>query len=72
MGDFVDGKEHFDRALEIYDPTEHRPLTTRSSRDVEVTLLSVRSGYLWQMGYPAPSRKEGESTRRVRSATPPH
>ena len=39
MGDFVDGKEHFDRALAIYDPAEHRPLTTRSGRDVGVTLL---------------------------------
>jgi hypothetical protein len=26
MGDFLDGKEHFDRALAIYDPAEHRPL----------------------------------------------
>ena len=39
MGDFVDGKEHYDRALAIYDPAEHRPLTTRSGRDVGVTLL---------------------------------
>jgi class 3 adenylate cyclase/predicted ATPase len=60
MGDFVDGKEHFDRALAIYDPAEHRSLTTRSGRDVGVTLLSVRSGCLWHLGYPAASRKEGE------------
>jgi predicted ATPase len=60
MGDFVDGKEHFDRALAIYDPAEHRPLTTRSGRDVGVTLLSVRSGCLWELGYPAASRNEGE------------
>src|SRR6516162_4239546 len=60
MGDFVAGKEHFDRALAIYDPAEHRPLTTRSGRDVGVTLLSVRSGCLWQLGYPAASRNEGE------------
>jgi tetratricopeptide (TPR) repeat protein len=60
MGDYVDGKEHFDRALAIYDPAEHRPLTTRSGRDVGVTLLSVRSGCLWVLGYPAASRKEGE------------
>jgi hypothetical protein len=33
-GDFVGGKEHYDRALAIYDPAEHRPLTTRSGRDV--------------------------------------
>src|SRR5262249_41167800 len=30
MGDFVDGKKHFDRALAIYDPVEHRTLTTRA------------------------------------------
>jgi predicted ATPase len=60
MGDFVDGKEHFDRALAIYDPAEHRPLTTRSGRDVGVTLLSVRSGCLWELGYPTASRNEGE------------
>ena len=33
MGDHVKGKEHFDRALAIYDPAEHRPVTTRSGRD---------------------------------------
>jgi class 3 adenylate cyclase/predicted ATPase len=61
MGDFVEGKEHFDRALAIYDPAEHRPLTTRrSGRDVGVTLLSVRSGCLWHLGYPAASRDECE------------
>ena len=42
-GDLVDGKEHYDRALAIYDPAEHGPLTTRSGRDVGVTLLSFRA-----------------------------
>jgi len=60
MGDFGKGKEHFDRALAIYDPAEHRPLTTGSGRNVGVTLLSVRSGCLWELGYPAASRSEGE------------
>ena len=46
-GDLVDGKEHYDRALAIYDPAEHRPLTTRSGRDVGVALLSSRSSCLW-------------------------
>ena len=46
-GDLVDGKEHYDRALAIYDPAEHRPLTTRSGRDVGVALLSSRSACLW-------------------------
>ena len=60
MGDFLNGKEHYDRALAIYDPAEHRPLTTRSGRDIGVTLLSVRSGCLWHLGYPAASRNGGE------------
>ena len=42
-GDLVDGKEHYDRALAIYDPAEHGQLTTSSGRDVGVTLLSFRS-----------------------------
>jgi predicted ATPase len=32
-GHFVDSKEHYDRALAIFDPAEHGPLTTRSGRD---------------------------------------
>jgi tetratricopeptide (TPR) repeat protein len=60
MGDFVGGKEHYDRALAIYDPVEHRPLTTRSGRDVSVTLLSVRSHNLGILGYPAAARNDAE------------
>jgi predicted ATPase len=60
MGDYVDGKAHFDRALTIYDPAEHRSPTTRSGRNVRVTLLTVRSGCLWMLGYPEASRNEGE------------
>jgi class 3 adenylate cyclase/tetratricopeptide (TPR) repeat protein len=55
-GDLVGGKEHYDRALAIYDPAEHGPLMTRSGRDVGVTLLSFRSLCVWQLGYPADSR----------------
>ena len=65
-GDLVDGKEHYDRALAIYDPAEHGPLTTRSGRDVGVTLLSFRSSCVWQLGYPAASRNDAE--RAVKNA----
>jgi predicted ATPase len=65
-GDFVDGKEHYDRALAIYDPAEHRPLTTRSGRDVGAALLSSRSSCLWILGYPAAARDDGE--RAVKTA----
>jgi class 3 adenylate cyclase/tetratricopeptide (TPR) repeat protein len=59
-GDLVGGKEHYDRALAIYDPAEHGAVTTRSGRDVGVTLLSFRSGCVWLLGYPAASRSDGE------------
>jgi tetratricopeptide (TPR) repeat protein len=59
-GDLMDGKEHYDRALAIYDPVEHRPLATRSGRDVGVVLLSYRSSCVWQLGYPAASRNDAE------------
>jgi predicted ATPase len=65
-GDLVGGKEHYDRALAIYDPAEHRPITTRSGRDVGVTLLSFRSSCMWQLGYPAASRHDAE--RAVKNA----
>jgi hypothetical protein len=65
-GDFVVGKEHYDRAIAIYDPAEHGPLTTRSGRDVGVTLLSFRSSCVWTLGYPAASRNDAE--RAVKNA----
>jgi class 3 adenylate cyclase/predicted ATPase len=66
-GDFVAGKEHYDRALAIYDPAEHRPIATRSGRDVGVTLLSFRSACLWLLGYPAASRNDsGHAVKNAR------
>ena len=65
-GNFVDGKEHYDRALAIYDPAEHRPLTTRSGRDVGVSLLSSRASCLYNLGYHAASHNDAE--RAVKNA----
>jgi predicted ATPase len=59
-GDLVGGKEHYDRALAIYDAAEHRPVTTRSGRDVGVALLSSRSGCVWLLGYPTAMRNDAE------------
>jgi predicted ATPase len=59
-GNLVDGKKHYDRALAIYDPAEHRSLTTRSGRDVGAALLSSRSSCVWQLGYPAVAQDDGE------------
>jgi hypothetical protein len=70
----VDCKEHYDQALAIYDPAEHRPLTTRSGRDVGVALLSSRSsclGYLVILRLRAVTAN-GQSRLRAKPATPPH
>ena len=65
-GNPVDGKKHYDRALAIYDPAKHRPVTTRSGRDVGVSLLSSRASCLYNLGYHAASRNDAE--RAVKNA----
>ena len=50
-GDIAEGREHFDQAITLYDPTEHRPLATRFGQDVRVAILSYRSLALWVLGY---------------------
>ena len=52
--------------LRFDDPAEHGPLTTRSGRDVGVAVLSSRSSCVWQLGYPAAARDDGE--RAVKNA----
>ena len=51
-GDIAQSRVHCDRAIALYDPTEHRPLATRFAADVRVVLLSYRSWALWLLGYP--------------------
>ena len=51
-GEVAAGRAHLDRALALYDPTEHRPLATRFGQDVGVATLRFRSLALWLLGYP--------------------
>jgi predicted ATPase len=51
-GNIVKGRAHFDRAIALYDPPQHRPLATRFGQDVGVTVRSFRSWALWLLGYP--------------------
>jgi class 3 adenylate cyclase/predicted ATPase len=51
-GAFVEGREHLDRAIALYNPTAHRPLAARFGQDVRVAALSYRSWALWMLGYP--------------------
>jgi predicted ATPase len=51
-GDVAQSRAYFDRALALYDPAEHRPLTMRFGQDVRVTILCYRALALWLLGYP--------------------
>jgi predicted ATPase len=51
-GNHAQARSHFDRAMELYDPVEHRPLATRFGSDAAVSILSYRSWALWFLGYP--------------------
>jgi predicted ATPase len=51
-GDVAQGRAHFDRAIALYDPAEHRPLAMRFGLDVRVAILCWRSWALWFLGYP--------------------
>jgi class 3 adenylate cyclase/predicted ATPase len=51
-GDIVQGREHQDLAIALYDPVEHGALATRFGVDIEVAVLPHRSLALWLLGCP--------------------
>jgi class 3 adenylate cyclase/predicted ATPase len=51
-GSIVKARTHLERALALYNPTEHRPLTPRFPQDTEVSVLSYRARALWLLGHP--------------------
>jgi class 3 adenylate cyclase/predicted ATPase len=59
-GHSAEGREHFDRAIALYDPAEHRPLATQFGQDVGVTILSIRSWALWILGYPEAALRDSD------------
>ena len=59
-GDIAEGRAHFDQALALYDPAEHRPLATRFGQDARVAILSYRSLALWFLGYPEAALADAE------------
>ena len=66
-GNLAEGRAHLNRALELYNPTEHRPSAMRFGQDARTTALSYRSWVLWLLGYPAAALADVEhATREVR------
>jgi class 3 adenylate cyclase/predicted ATPase len=60
MGDLVDAKAHYNEALALYRPAEHRRLMTRFGQDLRVTCLAFRSMASWLLGYPEAALKDAE------------
>jgi predicted ATPase len=52
LGDPAEGRAHYDVALALYDPMEHRPLAARFGMDVGVAVLFHRTWASWMLGYP--------------------
>jgi hypothetical protein len=46
-GNISEGRAHYEQALALYDPSDHRSLATRFGQDVGVTILCYRSAALW-------------------------
>ena len=59
-GEIAQCRPHFDRAIALYDPAEHRPLATRFGGDIGVTILAFRSVALWILGHPGSAQTDAE------------
>jgi predicted ATPase len=57
-GDIVEAQGHYDRAITLYDPTEHRHLAARFSADASVMILIHRAWNLWLLGYPTTALRD--------------
>jgi len=60
IGDLVDAKAHYDEALALYRPAEHRRLMTRFGQDLRVTCLAFRSMASWLLGYPETALRDAD------------
>jgi predicted ATPase len=59
-GNVAQGRAHYDQAIGLYDPVEHRSVATQFGQDVAVVILSLRSTTLWLLGYPEAARTDAE------------
>jgi hypothetical protein len=72
-GNIADSRVHYDRAIALYDPAEHRALATRFGQDVRVAILAYRAMALSLLGYSdtaSPTTRTKRSRTRAASAKP--
>jgi predicted ATPase len=60
-GDIDGSRPHFDRAITLYIPSEHRALAPRFGQDIKIAALVFRAKALWLLGYPALALADIES-----------
>jgi predicted ATPase len=51
-GNTAECRAHFDQAIALYNPEQHRSLATRFGQDMKVIVLSWRALAQWLLGYP--------------------
>jgi predicted ATPase len=59
-GDIARSRAHFDQAIAMYDPLQHRSLATKFGTDPLVVNLTYGSHALWILGYPDAALAEAE------------
>ena len=50
-GNLVESRDHFDRAVALYDPVQHRAFAARFGQDPGAAVLGFRSLAQWLLGY---------------------
>jgi class 3 adenylate cyclase/predicted ATPase len=64
-GDLPEARAHFDRAIALYNPVEHRPLLMQFfGTDSEATILSFRASVQWMLGHPEAARADKDQALR--------
>ena len=59
-GNIAECRAHFDRAIALYNPAQHRSLATRFGQDVRMASLSHRSWALWLLGHPEAALRDAD------------
>ena len=69
VGEFAQARRHYDQAIALYNPAEHRQLAMRFGQDIMTTVLSYRCLALWSLGYPESGLKNANQAIEVARET---